>query len=158
MDQKQQRSFKERGGQWVLAQAGLLLAAVLSGWLWHGQWQSKITTAAGLLLVILSALTGIAGATALGRQLTPFPRPASQADLIQTGIYHFIRHPLYTSVSSITFGWALLRASAPALGVALALAWFFDAKARREEHWLRRQFPDYADYAQRVCRFIPWLY
>jgi protein-S-isoprenylcysteine O-methyltransferase Ste14 len=33
---------------------------------------------------------------------------------------------------------------------------FFHAKARREEHWLRWQFPEYADYEQRVRRFIPW--
>jgi protein-S-isoprenylcysteine O-methyltransferase Ste14 len=41
---------------------------------------------------------------------------------------------------------------------ALVLALFLDAKARREERWLRRQFPDYADYELKVRRFIPGVY
>jgi protein-S-isoprenylcysteine O-methyltransferase Ste14 len=40
----------------------------------------------------------------------------------------------------------------------LALAFFFDAKARHEERWLLRQFPEYDSYARRVRRFIPGLY
>jgi protein-S-isoprenylcysteine O-methyltransferase Ste14 len=41
---------------------------------------------------------------------------------------------------------------------ALALGPLLDAKARREERWLRRQFPDYARYEQRVRRYMPWIY
>ena len=37
-------------------------------------------------------------------------------------------------------------------------AGFLDAKARREERWLRVQFPAYAEYAAKVRRLIPWLY
>jgi protein-S-isoprenylcysteine O-methyltransferase Ste14 len=44
------------------------------------------------------------------------------------------------------------------LAVSLSLAVFFDAKARREELWLRQQFPDYDRYARQVRRFIPWVY
>jgi protein-S-isoprenylcysteine O-methyltransferase Ste14 len=55
-------------------------------------------------------------------------------------------------------GWALVWQSWPALLATLALAPFFDAKARREECWLRQQFPEYASYEQRVRRFIPWIY
>jgi protein-S-isoprenylcysteine O-methyltransferase Ste14 len=31
-------------------------------------------------------------------------------------------------------------------------------KAGREERWLREQFPEYADYARRVARFVPGLW
>ncbi|MEI6071737.1 MAG: hypothetical protein WCS31_08085 [Verrucomicrobiae bacterium] len=34
----------------------------------------------------------VAGATALGRNLTPFPKPSDHAELIQRGIYAKIRH------------------------------------------------------------------
>src|SRR5436190_19791674 len=29
---------------------------------------------------------------------------------------------------------------------------------QREERWLLTQFPEYADYARRVRRFITWIY
>jgi protein-S-isoprenylcysteine O-methyltransferase Ste14 len=41
---------------------------------------------------------------------------------------------------------------------ALVLALFFDAKARREERWLRQRFSEYARYEARVRRFLPWVY
>jgi len=69
-----------------------------------------------------------------------------------------IRHPLYSAVicaaGRLVVGSSKL---ARPRGFA-ALAILFDAKARQEERWLRQQFPDYARYAQRVRRFVPWIY
>lgn len=55
-------------------------------------------------------------------------------------------------------GWSLTQSSWPAFAASLALAVFFDAKARREERWLRQRFSDYTRYERRVRRFIPWIY
>ena len=111
---------------------------------------------AGLLLV--AAGCGIAGTISLGRNLTPFPKPSASSTLVRTGIYGLIRHPLYTAVFCGSVGWALVWQSWPALLAALALAPLFDAKARREERWLRQKFPEYAGYERQVRRFVPWIY
>ena len=100
----------------------------------------------------------MAGTISLGRNLTPFPKPTAGVSLVRTGIYGLIRHPLYVAVFCGALGCALVCRSWPALAAALALAPLFDAKARREECWLRQRFPEYAGYEQRVRRFIPWLY
>jgi protein-S-isoprenylcysteine O-methyltransferase Ste14 len=42
--------------------------------------------------------------------------------------------------------------------VAVTLAVYLDAKARREERWLREHYAGYAEYARRVNRLIPYLY
>ena len=94
----------------------------------------------------------------LGTKLDSVSQPAAQAELVQHGVYGLIRHPLYTAVFCAAAGWSLIRGSWLALAASLALAVFFDAKARREERWLRQQFPDYNHYARRVRRFIPWIY
>ncbi len=78
--------------------------------------------------------------------------------LVQHGIYARLRHPLYTAVFCAVLGWSLVWQSWPALAFSLALGVFFDAKARREESWLREKFPEYPDYERRVRRFIPWIY
>ena len=92
----------------------------------------------------------------------PEPDAVSQTireqPLVQTGIYGLIRHPLYTAVFCGSVGWALVWQSWPALLAALALAPLFDAKARREERWLRQKFPEYAGYERQVRRFVPWIY
>jgi protein-S-isoprenylcysteine O-methyltransferase Ste14 len=34
---------------------------------------------------------------------------------------------------------------------------FFDYKAGKEEAWLTQRHPEYADYARRVHKFVPWV-
>jgi protein-S-isoprenylcysteine O-methyltransferase Ste14 len=151
-------AFIQRGGLWVLGQSALLCAVIGGGILYRSQWHSPPLGLCGAFLLLVSAVCGLAGAASLGRNLTPFPKPSASARLIRTGIYGLIRHPLYTAVLSGAIGWALLCRSWPALLSALALAPLFDAKARREERWLRQQFPEYSRYEQQVRRFIPWVY
>ena len=151
-------NFLQRGGLWVLGQGVLLCAVIAGGILSRGQWHNFPLTLCGVGLLLIASGCGIAGTISLGRNLTPFPKPAADARLVQTGIYGLIRHPLYTAVFCGSVGWALVWQSWPALLAALALAPLFDAKARREECWLRHQFPEYAGYEQRVRRFVPWVY
>ena len=112
----------------------------------------------GLVFFSVSVICGIAGVMALGRNLTPFPKSSVRTQLVQRGIYSLMRHPLYVAVLCGSVGWALVWQSWPGFVAALVLALFLDAKARREERWLREQFSDYADYERRVRRFIPWIY
>ena len=151
-------NFLQRGGLWVLGQAALLGVVIAGGILCRNQWHSLALTLCGALLLVIATGCGVAGKVSLGRNLTPFPKPSATTELVRTGIYGLMRHPLYTAVFCGSAGWALVWRSWPALLAALALAPLFDAKARREEHWLRQQFPEYAGYEQRVRRFVPWIY
>jgi len=151
-------NFLQRGGLWVLGQLALMCVVAAGGPLWPHHWQSLPLTFLGWFLLAVAAGCSLAGAVSLGRTLTPFPRPSARTRLVQSGIYGLIRHPLYTAVFCGSVGWALVWRSWPALLAALALAPLFDAKARREERWLRQQFPEYSSYEQRVRRFVPWLY
>ena len=150
--------FFQRGGAWVLGQSVLMGAVALLAVLHRGTGFQPALVIAGAVLMIIGAGVAIAGKMALGKNLTPFPKPIERAQLVQNGIYALIRHPLYTSVILVSIGWALIWQSWPALLPAVALIPFFHAKARHEERWLREKFPEYAHYEQRVRRFIPWLF
>jgi len=151
-------NFVERGGLWVVGQGVLLCAAIAGGILCHGQWHSFALTLCGVGLLLIAGGCGLAGASSLGQNLTPFPKPSASTRLVTTGIYSLMRHPLYTAVFCGSVGWALVWRSWPALLAGLALALLFDGKARREEHWLRQQFPEYSAYERKVRRFVPWVY
>ena len=151
-------SFLERGGLWVLGQSVLMIAVAALGLVFHRQRPPGATHRLGQALLVLGAVMGIAGVLLLGRNRTPFPKPRDDSRLVQTGIYGLVRHPLYASLIFVSFGWGLIQQSWPALAAALALAVFFNAKALREERWLREKFPEYAEYEKRVRRFVPWIY
>jgi protein-S-isoprenylcysteine O-methyltransferase Ste14 len=151
-------SFAARGGWWVVAQVPLLaVAVVLPPWTARGgfghplQWLGFALTAGGLALAL-------AALPALGRALTPFPRPREGAQLRTHGIYRWVRHPIYVGLIVAAFGWALGWLSVWGCAFVALVAVFFDRKARREERWLRERFPEYADYARRVRRFVPGVY
>lgn len=151
-------SFTSRGGRWVVAQSVLMMGVIALGIIFRGQWRSAATFIPGTALFTFGGWLGIAGVRALGRNRTAYPRPRENSTLVKHGVYGLVRHPLYSSVILVSVGWALLWGSGAALGAALALALLLDAKARLEERWLREKFPDYASYAGRVRRLLPWIY
>ena len=143
---------------WVAAQMALLAAVVALGPLWPGEWPSNLVVVCGRVLLMVSAVFAVSGFAALGRNLSPYPRPRAGATLVRHGIYSLVRHPLYASLMLGSIGWALVWRSGPALASAVLLALVLQAKAKVEERWLRERFPEYADYARHVRRFIPWVY
>ncbi len=152
------KSFWERGGAWVVGQAFVVLAVVGLSLRFDRTWSSAIIVRTGAVLFVLAAIFGICGFAALGSNLTPLPQPTAKAYLVRHGIYGKVRHPIYTGVLLFLTGWALVWQSWPGLVAALGSTLFFDAKARREERWLRARFPEYAAYQAETRRFIPWIY
>jgi len=138
----------------VVVQGILLTAAAILAVCFRGV-GFPIVVMAGVALMLVGAGVALAGAMALGRNLTPFPKPTESAQLVSHGIYAVIRHPLYTSVIAVALGWAMVWQSWPALLVAAMLIPFFYAKARHEERWLREMFSEYGEYEKRTPRFLP---
>ena len=151
-------SFWGKGGAWVGAQF-----VVMTAWLVLTPKGCKLTDStlgrvAAAVLLSAGAAAGVSGALVLGKNLTPFPKPPAQAQLVRRGIYSIMRHPIYTGLIALSFGWACLWGSGQGVALALIQAVLLDIKARREEHWLREKFPDYDEYAVKVRRLIPWFY
>jgi len=153
--------FSARGGWWVVTQFPLLLLAYLiPGWtgtVITGSLAS-ILMYAGQALLVAGALLTFAGVVSLGRWLTPFPQPLPKSQLRTAGAYALVRHPLYSGILFLAFGWSLYSSSVAGLAFDAMLLVFFDRKAAREEIWLAEKFSGYADYRSRVKKLIPWIY
>lgn len=151
-------------GEWYVVAQGALLALVALGprqWAgvptWPAEW-SGVSTMVGVALMAGGGLFGALGGAHLGRNLTAVPRPKQDANLVDTGAYAWVRHPIYCGLIVAAFGWALWVNSWLTVGYAVVLAIFFDIKARREERWLSEKFPGYAAYQRRVKKLIPFVY
>ncbi len=149
-----------RGEGWVVLQGVLLLGVLAAGPLGPG-WPAVVSRpflAMATVVAIVGAWLFFAGAFGLGAQLTPFPRPVEGGELRDTGVFGIVRHPIYGGVLLLALAWSL--ATSPlALLPTLLLAVLFEAKSRREEHWLEQHHPAYEDYRRRVPRrFIPYVW
>lgn len=151
-----------RGEWWVVLQFALLAVIVAAPATLPGlpPWPAVLylpSRIVGGLLLAAGTLLAFTAAPRLGRNLTPLPRPRPGGDLVVEGAYRFVRHPIYSGLIAMAFGWALWRRGWLTLGLAVVLLLFFDRKSKREERWLRETYPGYDDYAKRVGRLVPFL-
>lgn len=93
----------------------------------------------------------------LNKNLSPFPTPKATAQLIQYGIYKYIRHPIYTGILSFTLGYGFYTDNSLRIIVGIALAILFKFKATYEEHLLQQKFSTYSNYQKSSGMFLPFL-
>lgn len=103
---------------------------------------------AGLLTALLSVLN-------LNRNLTVFPTPKKNAELVQTGLYRWVRHPIYSGILFSAFAFAAGTGSLHKLLTAITLLILFYFKTAYEEKRLTEHYREYADYRKRTGRFFP---
>ncbi len=152
----EQRSFRERGGWWVVAQF-LLFALILLA-LTRNRDPIAAIRVLGWVLVGVAALIGGSGLVMLREKLTALPAPMDGAVFHDRGPYALVRHPIYSGVILGFVGLAVKGGNPLALVLAFTLIPFFYAKTSYEEQLLRARFPEYSDYQERVrWRVLPWL-
>jgi len=79
--------------------------------------------------------------------------------LVTTGIYAYIRHPLYSSLLLLTWGIFFKAPNLPGGAIALVAATFLFATAIADERECIQFFgSDYQDYMRKTKRFIPFLF
>ncbi|MFZ5911249.1 MAG: methyltransferase family protein [Chloroflexota bacterium] len=79
--------------------------------------------------------------------------------LVTTGIYAYIRHPLYSSLLLLAWGIFFKDLSLPAGLLVLAASLFLYATARADERECLTYFgPAYQDYMRATRRFLPFLF
>ena len=151
-----------RGEGWVAAQVLLIAAIGLAGLVdlrrarSSTPWGGSVSVVGGLGVVAGLVVVGLAYA-GLRSSFSPFPRPVAHGDLVESGIYGRIRHPMYVGVVASSMGWGFVTGSGLALVLAIGLALLLDAKARREEAWLIACHCAYRAYRTRTRRFIPGI-
>jgi len=114
-------------------------------WFWCG----SAVTAGGLLFAVWARRH-------LGRNWSQAVTVKDGHELITSGPYALVRHPIYTGLLLAFAGSALARGEwRGLLAVALVFGTFW-RKLRLEEKWMRERFGEsYEAYAQRVAALVP---
>lgn len=80
-------------------------------------------------------------------------------ELIQTGIFHYIRHPLYASLIFLAWGIFLKQPQVSLFLITLAATVFLYITSKRDEQECISYFGEkYEDYMKRTKMFIPFLF
>jgi len=113
----------------------------------------------GLLLVVLGLGFSIWARAHLGRNWSGTVTVKQGHELIRSGPYAYVRHPIYAGLIVALAGSATACGEPGAvLGLAL-IVYSFVRKLRLEERFMREQFPDaYARYSSEVPALIPFAH
>ena len=112
----------------------------------------------GVLLIAAGVPVLLAAIVRFVRQGRGVPAPVLPArHLVVTGLYRYVRNPMYVAVLAVIVGQGLLFGSAPVLRYALVVAAGFHVFVLlHEEPWLSRRFgAEYGAYRRAVPRWIP---
>ncbi len=113
--------------------------------------------AAGVLLVILSLGLQIWARLHLGRFYAERADIQPGHQLISTGPYAYVRHPLFSSYFLFVLGLILISPNLLMLAGVLYTFVDFTQAAKRDEQIMLNNVPGYADYMARIPRFVPRL-
>ncbi|KXZ46817.1 hypothetical protein GPECTOR_40g551 [Gonium pectorale] len=147
------KSFGKRGEQWLFAQLaaiGMLLfpPLTLKGLV---DFCATLSLTAGLVFVLTAFIH-------LGRNLSPLPEPRKKHELVVSGIYGYVRHPMYGGLLLAAFGLSVLTRNETRLAICALLWWVLECKVAVEEKALSERYPEYAEYKAKVKKFFPFIY
>ena len=111
---------------------------------------SHLSYLVGFLIIIISFIILLVAIKDLGRNLSPFPRPIKNSNLVTTGIYRFTRHPMYYSLILISFGVFIIKLSIYYLFLSISLGLIIKFKIALEDQYLNNKFKNYFLYKNEV--------
>ena len=104
----------------------------------------------GCLIIIIAFIIMLVAIKDLGRNLSPFPRPINNSKLVTSGIYRFMRHPMYYSLILISFGVFIIKLSFYYLFLSISLSLIIKFKIALEDQYLNNKFKNYLLYKNEV--------
>jgi protein-S-isoprenylcysteine O-methyltransferase Ste14 len=114
-------------------------------------WLGAALTVAGLLFAVWAR-------EHLGRNWSRSVTIKQGHELITTGPYAVVRHPIYTGILAGFLGMAIAISQVRGFIVFVLIFLVFWLKLRMEEQWMRSQFGEtYAAYAEQTAALVPYL-
>jgi protein-S-isoprenylcysteine O-methyltransferase Ste14 len=109
----------------------------------------------GGVILLAGAFILVWGVRSLGRNITPGTEPLPDGELVISGAYQHMRHPIYAGIVLLLAGYTLAWSNwTLALVIGFLTLQYFKAKAGAEERWLLQRFPAYVGYMIRVPRQV----
>ncbi len=136
----------------VATQFVLIALIMFAGPLWPTHWSMKGLMGVGCLIGLWAFLS-----MGLGN-IRAFPEIPQHGRLVVHGPYHWVRHPMYTSLLLITLGWVVDHPMPFRMVLWVGLVVTLLVKLNYEEQLLLERFAEYEEYRTRTKCIIPFLF
>jgi protein-S-isoprenylcysteine O-methyltransferase Ste14 len=115
--------------------------------------------AIGTLILVVGCFVNVKGRLNLGKNWSNQIKIYADHSFVSSGIYSFVRHPLYASIAWMFFGASLIYFNYLAfLSNLVIFIPFMYYRAKQEEDMLTKEFEDYKNYQIKVGMFFPKLF
>src|SRR5215469_5049365 len=147
---------------WLFA-VFVVLALVFRGWFAERSgsvvWAQTMTTnILADLATVLGLILVIQSRRALGQNWSSEVVIQEKHELIEKGLYAYIRHPLYSGLILMLMGVALYYGRTAWIIIFVCSFFGFYFKSRMEERLLTKTFPAYSEYKRRTKALIPLIW
>lgn len=139
---------------YVAAQLLLLALIVVVNTQWVFPQVLKVP---GLILLVIGLVITVVAILQLRTSITPFPTPRPGGKLVTTGMYRWVRHPIYLGVVATALGYSAYAADGGKVVFVVLLYLLLHYKSAYEESMLDRQYAGYDAYRQRTGRILPGI-
>eukprot|EP00601_Ochromonadales_sp_CCMP2298_P001061 CAMPEP_0173186868 /NCGR_PEP_ID=MMETSP1141-20130122/10376_1 /TAXON_ID=483371 /ORGANISM="non described non described, Strain CCMP2298" /LENGTH=203 /DNA_ID=CAMNT_0014110609 /DNA_START=146 /DNA_END=757 /DNA_ORIENTATION=+ len=143
----------KRGEEWFVAQ--LAIAAVI----FFGVpfFLSGLVHLSGYAYLLSGVLFIVNAVWELRENTSPFVSPSSGNQMVTTGAYRYVRHPMYGGLVLTCLGLSILSNSIEKLLLTALLLYVLDRKASLEESLLQSLHPSYAAYINGRKKILPYI-
>src|SRR5580692_10867814 len=137
----------------------LSITSIPLPWLYFELWPSGLWSFwVGAAITIAGLLFAVWARVYLGRNWSRSVTIKQDHELIATGPYAMVRHPIYTGILTGFFGMAIAISQVRGFVAVVLIFLVFWAKFRMEEQWMRSQFGEaYNAYAHRTKALVPYI-
>ena len=133
-----------------IAQFGLIILHLFSFEYTNFAKNSSAEKSFAFAFIICGSIIIIIAMIKLGRNISPLPRPRENSNLNTTGIYGYIRHPMYFGLILISVGNSIFNYSIYKIILTILLMITLTLKIKLEEKYLLDKFPNYSNYKKKV--------
>jgi protein-S-isoprenylcysteine O-methyltransferase Ste14 len=128
-------------------------------WLYMQLWPSSLLSFwLGAAITVAGLLFAVWARVHLGRNWSRSVTIKQDHELITTGPYAVVRHPIYTGILVGFIGMAIAISQVRGFVAVVLIFLVFWAKFRMEEQWMRSQFgEEYNAYAHRTKALVPYI-
>ncbi len=157
------RTVARSGGYWrTVAVLGIFVvftSRFLGHWWRHHLWRvDSALSVVATALVVLGAIFAVWARLTIGTNWSGIVTLKEDHQLIVTGPYRYVRHPIYTGLFTMGIGTQLMYAEPYGFLLFVVAVVVFSVKIRDEERLMTETFPDqYPQYRRRVKAVIPFL-
>ena len=120
--------------------------------------RALFATRPGLIAVqVMAVMLVLWARRAFGRRSLHYAANPTAGGLVTTGPYRFVRHPIYAAILCFVWAGVASHATRVSFGIGLLVSAATALRIVAEERLVTARYPEYASYAARTKRVIPFL-